>query len=131
MAQREIELVLMRQLASTLAQPILLIDHNGDLLFFNEPAETLIGKRFDEIGEIRRGEWSELFKPTDDDGVPIKREDQLLTVALDKGEPTHLRFWIQSLDGVRRQIAGTAFPLVGQAGRTLGVVAFFWETGRP
>ncbi len=126
MAHRDIELVLMRQLASYLAQPILLVDSNGDLLFFNEPAEELIGKRFDEVGEIRRGEFSALFKPVDDHGNPIKREDLPLTIAIDKGEPAHLRYWIQALDGVRREIEGTAFPLVGQAGRCLGAVAFFW-----
>ena len=62
MAQREIELVLMRQLASHLAQPILAVDRQGDLLCFNEPAEALVGRRFDEVGKIRSGEWSELFK---------------------------------------------------------------------
>lgn len=130
MAQREIELVLMRQLASYLAQPILLLDANGDLLFFNEPAEAIVGKRFDEVGEIRRGEWSGFFKPSDDDGTPIKREKLPLTIAIDKGEPAHLRYWIQGLDGVRRRVEGTAFPLVGQAGRILGAVGIFWEIGR-
>jgi PAS domain-containing protein len=126
MAQREIELVLMRQLASYLAQPILLVDRNGDLLFFNEPAEALVGKRFDEVGEIRSGEWSELFKPSDDRGAAIKREDLPITIALERGEPSHLRYWIQGLDGVRRQVAGTAFSLIGQSGRSLGAVGIFW-----
>ncbi len=127
MSQREIELILMRQLASYLAMPILVVDDQGDLLYYNEPAEPIVGCRFDEVGEIRRGEFSALFKPVDDHGNPIKREDLPLTIAIDKGEPAHLRYWIQGLDGVRRKIEATAFPLVGQAGRCLGAVTFFWS----
>jgi PAS domain-containing protein len=127
MAQRAIELILMRQLASYLAQPILVLDEKGDLLFFNESCEAIVGRRFDEVGEIRRGEWSLLFKPTEDDGTPIKREDLPLTIAIDKQQPAHRDYWIQGLDGVRRKVEGTAFPLVGQSGRCLGAVGLFWE----
>jgi hypothetical protein len=42
-----VELILMRQLASYLAMPILLFDPAGNLLFYNEPAEALVGRRFD------------------------------------------------------------------------------------
>ena len=126
MAQRAIELILMRQLASYLAQPILVLNENGDLLFFNEPREAIVGRRFDEIGEIHRGEWSMLFKPTEDDGTPIKREDLPNAIAIDKQRPAHRDYWIQGLDGVRRKVNNTAFPLVGQSGRCLGAVSLFW-----
>jgi hypothetical protein len=43
MAQPEIAIVLMRQLASTLAVPILIVDRERDLLFFNESAEPILG----------------------------------------------------------------------------------------
>lgn len=127
MAQRAIELILMRQLASYVAQPILLLDANGDLLFFNEPAESLVGKRFDDVGEIRRGEWSMLFKPSEEDGTPVKREELPLLIAIDKREPAHRKYWIEGLDGVRRRIESTAFPLVGQGGQCLGAVGILWE----
>ena len=39
MPQQEIEVILMRQLASYLAMPILVVDTEGDLVFFNEAAE--------------------------------------------------------------------------------------------
>src|SRR4051812_8675254 len=52
MAQRDIGLILMRQLADGLAVPVLLADENGDLLFFNEAAERLLGQRFDDVGEL-------------------------------------------------------------------------------
>lgn len=127
MAQREIEVILMRRLASYLSLPILLVDPRGDLVFFNEAAETLVGRRFDEVGEIRRGRWSALFKPTAEDGTPIKREDMPLFIATERLEPAHLRARIRGLNGVRRKIEGIGFPLVGQGGRMLGAAGIFWE----
>ena len=130
MPQQEVEVILLRQLASQLAMPMILVDARGDLLYFNEPAEAILGRRFDETGEIRRGEWSTHFHPSDADGNPLKPEEQLLAIATDLGEPAHRRFWIHGLDGVRREIEGTAYPLVGQNGRQLGSFAFFWELGK-
>ena len=46
MAQHAIEVILMRQLASYLAMPILLVDPVGTLLFYNKPAEGLLGQHF-------------------------------------------------------------------------------------
>jgi PAS domain-containing protein len=47
-----IELILMRELADHLATPIFVVEPNGDLLFYNEPAEKLLGTRFDETGTM-------------------------------------------------------------------------------
>ena len=52
MAQKPIELILMRQLASSLVMPIFLVDTSGTLVYYNEPAEQILGVRFDEIGEM-------------------------------------------------------------------------------
>ena len=45
MPQKDIELILMRQLANYLAVPILVVDSAGTLLFYHEPAEGLLGRR--------------------------------------------------------------------------------------
>ncbi len=63
MAQKAIEVILMRQLASCLAMPITVVDPKGDLVFFNQAAYPLVGRKFDETGVIRRGEWTAKFKP--------------------------------------------------------------------
>ena len=39
MPQQEIEMILVRQLASYLAMPIFIVDPQGTLVFYNEPAE--------------------------------------------------------------------------------------------
>ena len=63
MSQKPVELILMRQLASSLAMPIFLVDAGGALAFYNEPAEALLGKRFDETGEMTVGEWASVWQP--------------------------------------------------------------------
>jgi hypothetical protein len=39
-----IQIILMRQLAGYLSVPLFLVGPNGDLLFYNEPAETILGR---------------------------------------------------------------------------------------
>jgi PAS domain-containing protein len=117
----------MRQLASYLAMPIFLVDPRGDLLFFNEPAEPILGRRFDETGAMTLEEWSAVFKATDEDGSFIKMEDRPMVIALQRQQAVHRRFFIHGFDGISRKIEAAAFPLVGQSGRRLGAVGMFWE----
>jgi PAS domain-containing protein len=127
MSQKAVELILMRQLASSLAMPIFLVDPGGNLLFYNEPAEQLLGSRYDETGEMSVGQWSSLFTPIGEDGAPLPGEALPLNIALHKHRAAHLAFWIRGLDGLSRKIGATAFPLEGQGGRQLGAVGIFWE----
>jgi PAS domain-containing protein len=123
----DVEVILMKQVASYLAMPIFLVDPVGTLIFYNEPAEELLGQRYDETGDMPLEEWTTVFLPTDADGVPLPPEDLPLAVALAERRPAHGQISITSLDGQRRHLAVTAFPLVGQHERELGAVALFWE----
>ncbi len=127
--QQSIEVILMRQLAGYLVMPMFLADPIGNLLFYNEPAEALLGRRFDEIGPMGLEVWSTIFKPTDDNGAPIPPDEVPLVVALQHRRPVHSTLRITGLDGVSRRLEVTAFPLVGQGNRHLGAVAMFWEIG--
>jgi PAS domain-containing protein len=127
MAGRAIEIILMRQLASYLAVPILIVDRNLDLLYFNESAEQILGRRFEETGEIHRGEWSRLLRPSDASGLPIPREEQPLALAIDRNQPSHRRLWLTGLDGKARVIEGLAFPLETSEAGLLGAAGIFWE----
>ena len=129
MPQHPVEVILTKQLASYLAMPIFLVDPGGNLLYYNEPAEHLLGCRFDETGEMDLAMWSEGFTPTDDNGEPMPREQVPLVIAVREQRPAHDSLWITGLDGVRRHIAVTAFPVLAQGGRILGAVALFWEDG--
>lgn len=126
-SQKEIELILARQLASYLTMPIVIFDPSGNLVYYNESAELILGRRFEENGEMSVEEWTALFKPTDDTGEPLAHESRPLIIALTQHSPAHREMWLQGLDGVQRRIEVTAFPLNGQAERYLGAVAIFWE----
>jgi PAS domain-containing protein len=124
---KEIEVILTRQLASYLATPIFIVDPAGTLLYYNEPAELVLGRRFEETGEMPIEEWSTIFIPVDEDGTPLAPHDLPLVIALNERRPAYRVFWIQGLDRVRRHIHLTAFPLVGMGDRFLGALAMFWE----
>jgi PAS domain-containing protein len=116
----------MRQLASGLAVPMLLADENGDLLFFNEPAEVLLGERFDDVGELGLEERQRIFAFRDSQGTPLPLEQVPLVVALREQRPVHRRVWLRGFDGGDREIEVTAFPLLGGGGHLIGAVAMFW-----
>jgi PAS domain-containing protein len=128
MWRKDIELILARQLASYLSMPIFLVDSEGNLLFYNEPAEAMLGRRFQETGEMTAHEWSTLFVPTDGQGKPLAPDELPLPMALASKQPVHRDFWIRGLDGISRHLNVTAIPLVGIAGRFLGGMSLFWET---
>lgn len=127
----EVEMILMKQVSSYLATPIFLVDPAGNLIFYNEPAELLLGYRYDETGELPLEEWGTIFTPEDAEGATIPPEDLPLAIAVRQRRPAHGRFWIRGLDGVPRDISVTAFPLVGQHDRPLGALAIFWEEAAP
>ena len=127
MPQREIEVILARHLAEHLVMPIFIVGPTGDLLYYNDPAESILGCRYDETGAMPASEWSTIFQPVDQDGQPMNPDELPLVIALTERHPAHKRFWIRGLDEALRQIDVTAFPLNAQAERFLGAVAIFWE----
>lgn len=126
MAQKEVEIILMRQLASYLSMPIFVVDPDGTLLFYNEPAEALLGRQFDEAGEMPMSAWSTIFSPNDETGRPLRPDELPLVSALQNRQPDRRAIWITGLDGVARKIDIIAFPLVGRGHRLLGAAAIFW-----
>jgi hypothetical protein len=128
MSQQEIEVILARHLAEYLAMPIFIVNPAGDLIFYNEPAEVILGTRYNETGNMAATEWSTVFQPVNQEGIPLPPDELPLIIALTQRCPAHSNFWIQGLDGRLREIEVTAFPLIGQADRFLGGIAIFWET---
>ena len=124
--QREVEVILARQLASYLTIPIFVVDPDGRLIYFNEPAEVLVARRFEETDELPLDEWTAMLLPSGDDGEPVPHGERPIVVALEQRRPAHAKLWITRGAGERLPIEVTAFPIVGQSGRDLGAVALFW-----
>jgi PAS domain-containing protein len=125
--QRHLLLILARNFASRLATPIWLVDVEGTVIFFNEAAETILGRRFVEGRGWPAGEWSTFFKPRDADGNVVSYEDLPLGVALREGRPDHAELFIRDAEGAEHRIGVTSFPLFAHPGELLGAIAIFWE----
>lgn len=123
----EIEIILNRQLADCLSIPVFITDTTGNLIFYNEPAEIILGKKFNETGEMGAEEWSTIFSQMDDDGKQIPPEELPLMKTIKNAYPHHKTFWIKSLLGVVQKISLTAYPIIGRENKFLGAVAIFWK----
>src|SRR6478736_1407244 len=124
-SQRPLELILARNLMSALSTPAFLVDEGGLLVFYNEAAGMLLGKRFEELGTVGPQEWGSLFGPFDASGEPIPYDDLPIVRAVRAGRPAHANFEIQSADGVRHEIEASAFPILTAHG-SQGAIAIFW-----
>lgn len=107
--------------------PVWIMSEKGDLIYYNDEAETILGRRFNEAGEIRGEDLATLFQTTGEDGQPVPSDRLPINVALTERRAAHLPLRIRGLDGVWRRIAVTAFPIEGKDSRHLGAVALFWE----
>ncbi len=121
------QLILARQLASSLAMPIVIVDATGTLIYWNEPAELLLGLRFEESGEIPASVWQAQFAVTDLERNVIACEDWPLVIALTRHQPVSQKIWVGMPNGSWRQVEWTSVPFIAQGGEFLGVQSVFWE----
>ncbi len=125
--QKPLELILARNLMSALSTPAFLVDEGGVLVFYNEAAGLLLGKRFEELGTVGVEEWGSLFGPFDTGGAPIPYDELPLVKAVRDGRPAHAEFAIRSSDGASHAVEASAFPILTAHG-TQGAIAVFWPT---
>lgn len=128
MAQEPIEMILLKHWASYVAIPIWIMNAEGDLIYYNEPAESILGRRFDDAGEVSADRLSDVFLTTDPEGNPIPSSELPPTLALTKQLPAHRVVSFQAFDGSPRTVEVTAMPIVGQGDRHLGSLTMFWES---
>ena len=124
--QRSIVLILARDLASMLATPMLIVDAEGTLLFYNEAAGALLGRPFNEAEPVTFGDWARAFEPRDLEGKPVTLDESPLGIVLTERMPAHRTLRIRSADGVEHVVEATAFPLYARADEFVGGVTVFW-----
>lgn len=125
-AQKHLVLILAREFASNLATPMLLTDHEGTLVYFNEAAEPIVGRTFAEAGEMEFADWSARAAARTLDGEPMPDEHRASAIALHERRPAHQQLLVTGLDGRERRIEVTAFPLFAHGDEFLGIVMIFW-----
>jgi PAS domain-containing protein len=127
MPQKDLVLILTRDLADKLASAAFVVDGEGTLVYFNERCGEILGRTFAELGEMKMEEWSAKFSPTTMEGQPLQTEDLALVRAIIDHVPAHEKIRITSADGTSRAIAVTALPLFARLDEYVGAVAVFWE----
>jgi PAS domain-containing protein len=112
---------------SALSTPAFLVDEGGLLVFYNEAAGMLLGKRFEELGAVGPQEWGSLFGPFDESGEPIPYDDLPLVTAVRGGRPAHAELTVRSTDGTNHDVEVSAFPILTAHG-SQGAIAVFWPS---
>ena len=101
-AQKPLELILARNLLSSISTPAFLVGDEGTLLF-NEAAGVMLGRRFEETGRMNATDWTCAFGPFGDDGEPIPYEQIPATIALRQNRPFHGTFRIAAAGAGHRR----------------------------
>jgi PAS domain-containing protein len=125
--QKHLVLILAREFASSLSTPTLVADARGYLVFYNEAAEAVVGRRFAEAGEMPLDGWLADFEAKSLTSEPLPPERRPTRIAFDERRPSHLRYLATGADGVEREIEVTAFPLFAHTDEFVGVVVIFWR----
>jgi PAS domain-containing protein len=127
-SQRPLELILARNLLSSLSTPAFLANRSNDIIFYNEAAGALLGRRFEESGAMSAEAWLNDFGPLDERGEPIALEEQPVTIALRANRAAHARHRIRSLGGAVHDVEVSGMPIIGATGFH-GAMVFFWVSG--
>ena len=123
--QKPLELILARNLLTSLSTPAFLVDERGTLIFYNEAAGALLGISFEEQAHMSADEWSHAIGPFNEDGNPIPIEELPTTRALRQGRPAHGSFTVRSVRGDEYEIESTSLPIVAEDSQE-GAMIFFW-----
>jgi PAS domain-containing protein len=118
---------IVRQFAESMAMPVFIIDPDGNVRFYNEPAGAVLGRKFEDTGPVAASTWTRIFMPTDESGSPLLPEFLPLMIALREFRPNYGTMWIEGIDNVRRHIGVAAFPITEHSGEHIGAVAIFWD----
>ena len=126
--QKHLALIIARELASQLATATFIADAAGDLVFYNEAAEEILGRTFAEAGTMPAGGWAAQFLIEELDGTPMPLERMPAGVALLERRPAYSKLWMTGLDGQRKLLSVTAVPLFASTTEFVGMIALFWQS---
>jgi PAS domain-containing protein len=125
-AQKPLEVILARNLLTSLSTPAFLVGDDGVLLFYNEAAGAFLGVPFEDLGRTPAAQWLARFGPFDESGEPMELEASPLTKSLRDGRPAHAGFRVRSASGEPRAIEASAVPIIGSDRESSGAMIFFW-----
>lgn len=126
--QKPLEMILARNLLTSISTPSFLVDGEGTMLFYNEAAAALLGRSFEEAGQMTVEQWTEAFGPYSTDGSPLEFDEITLTKAVQDGRPAHGNFAIRTKSNGNQEVEAAAFPIVASEEGSSGAMIMFWPT---
>jgi PAS domain-containing protein len=123
--QKPLELILARNLLTSLSTPAFLLDGDATVVFYNEAAGALLGRSFEDAGRMEADRWTRAFGPFAEDGTPVQVDALATTDAIRAGRPSHAKFTIKTGRGTTQPIEASAFPIVAEGGSS-GAMVLFW-----
>jgi PAS domain-containing protein len=127
--QKPLELILARNLLTSISTPAFLLDGDAAVVFYNEAAAALLGRSFEDAGRMEAEQWTRAFGPFDQGGSPVEVDALATTDAIRHGRPMHATFTIRAARGERISIEASAFPIVAAEHGSSGAMIFFWPLG--
>jgi PAS domain-containing protein len=124
--QKPLELILARNLLTSISTPSFLVDGAGTMVFYNEAAAALLGRSFEEAGQMSAEEWTAAFGPLSNGDEPVELDQISLTQAIQSGQPAHGSFCIRTLRSEKQLVEAAAFPLVTADDGPSGAMVMFW-----
>ena len=125
-SQKPLELILARNLLTSISTPAFLLDNDAAVVFYNEAAAALLGRSFEDAGRMSADQWTAAFGPLDKEGTPIEVDNLATTDAIRAGRPAHGSFTIRAANGKRVSIEASAFPIVASEHGSSGAMILFW-----
>jgi PAS domain-containing protein len=127
--QKPLELILARNLLTSISTPSFLVDGSGRMVFYNEAAAALLGRSFEEAGQMSAEEWTAAFGPLSNGEQPYELDEISLTQAIQSGQPAHGSFCIRTARSEKELVEAAAFPLVTSDEGPSGAMVMFWPDG--
>ena len=127
--QKPLELILARNLLTSISTPSFLVDGAGRMVFYNEAAAALLGRSFEETGQMSAEEWTAAFGPVSNGDEPVELDQISLTQAIQTGQPAHGSFCIRTARSDKEMVEAAAFPLVTSDDGPSGAMVMFWADG--
>jgi PAS domain-containing protein len=123
--QRPLELILARNLLSSISTPAFLLGEHGALLYYNEAAGAMLGRGFEDSSSLTAEQWTSAFGPLGKQGEPLEYEELPAVMTVREQRPYHGTFRIRVAGGAQCDVAASAIPIIGLGGSS-GAIVFFW-----
>ena len=130
--QQSLQLILARNLLSTLSSPAFIVDPDQIVVFYNDSNDSSLHKvhslgiAYEETGKMPVTEWRARMGSIEANGNPIVEAELPTAVAQRERRPVHTTATVRIGQEDERVLEMLALPLIGPNDTYEGAVGIFW-----